>query len=210
MVRSKQVAASLVDGHNTLQRLDVVACPQCRHADVHCRPEPMTEVVEVPDVVPTATPMGVPPVPFMDAIHSAPTATPVETSLAVSQAAPSVINEGSSMEMLGPNLTMTMPLDALEPHSSNPPEPHFVQAAAPNLRRVPPPMGQLLPPLRPTVSPSYLPLLGRPSQKGQLLLLTDFPPRPYLQLLWKLLPRSQFPQLWWPHLPLLRDLWPPL
>ncbi len=92
----------------------------------------MAEVVEVPDVVPAVTPMDVPAVPFMDAPHSAPTATPVETPLEGSQAAPSVI-KGSSMELLGPNLTMTTPMDAPEPHGSNPPEPHPVQAAAPSV-----------------------------------------------------------------------------
>ena len=92
----------------------------------------MTEIVEVPDVIPTATPMGAPPVPFMDATRSAPSATPVETPLEVSQAASSVISEGSSMEMLAPNLTTTTPMDAPEPQGSNPPELHPVQAAAPN------------------------------------------------------------------------------
>ncbi len=90
----------------------------------------MTEVVEVPDVVPAVTAMDVPAAPLMDALHSAPSATPVETPLEVSQAAPAVINDGSSMEMLGPNLTMTTPMDAPEPHSSNLPEPHPVQVAA--------------------------------------------------------------------------------
>ncbi|KAL0019839.1 hypothetical protein WJX79_002768 [Trebouxia sp. C0005] len=105
------------------------------------RPERMAEVVEVPDVAPAVTLMDVSAIPFIDAPTPSPEsqpmktkvppkATPMEAPLKVSQAAPSVINEGSCMAMLGPISTMTTPMDAAEPLGSNPADLHPVQAAA--------------------------------------------------------------------------------
>ena len=81
----------------------------------------MTEIVEVPDVVPTDSPDS--PTVFLKSqpvnTKVPPTATPVE----VSQAPPCVTNEGSSLEVLGPCLTataMNMYVDASESHGSAP------------------------------------------------------------------------------------------
>ncbi|DBA93978.1 TPA: hypothetical protein ACH3X1_001636 [Trebouxia sp. C0004] len=97
------------------------------------RRERIAEAVEVPDVLPAVTPVDVPAAPFMEC----PTATPGPSGrprgpFGGSQASPSVSNEGSAVEVLGPNLTMTTPMDASETHASAPSEPHIVQAAAPS------------------------------------------------------------------------------
>ena len=95
----------------------------------------MAEIVEVPDVVPTATPNTPSVTPDSQPVNTEvpPIATPVWVPVEPSQAPPSVTNEGSSAEVVGPCVTaaaMTTPVDAAETHGSAPSEPHFVQAAA--------------------------------------------------------------------------------
>ncbi|KAL0021496.1 hypothetical protein WJX77_000512 [Trebouxia sp. C0004] len=89
----------------------------------------MAEFVEVPDVLPAVTLIS-PPV----KAEVPRTAIPLEAPLEVSQAAPSVTNAGFAMEVLGPNLTMTTPMDASDTQASAPSEPHIVQAACTHVR----------------------------------------------------------------------------